>query len=391
MTVKILQKLEDRLKDVAENVGPCNATLYGTTHESELLIVGFSIQNESNLTIETQNPFGVDLVGIAEIRQPTSEEDLTVKLTDFPVKSPVVVNVTAAGSVKLRRFADGKLSSVNFDVLEDDEFLSSFMFVNFVAATSPEEIPENAEPAEEATEISSKLENIKQKLTSEPPNFKLANSDVSLDSEITPFDVFSENPTEKDPRLPENLAILPVELEFTYDTKFLRNAEGRDGILNNINTVCLVEKESSVNLLELLIGSILRNLSNFTVEQSEDLESRNFTAQIFYPPDVGYVLSAIFPTEASEEVLLKKRLLLHENLGLSTAKPNFTGSLALSHFFGPSPAIGYSGEKHLCNVHDTVKPPKLKDAQITTVRGIYSYFHYLQDGEKDDGWGCAYR
>lgn len=28
---------------------------------------------------------------------------------------------------------------------------------------------------------------------------------------------------------------------------------------------------------------------------------------------------------------------------------------------------------------------------ISAVRGDYIYFHYLQDGVNDDGWGCAYR
>lgn len=32
-----------------------------------------------------------------------------------------------------------------------------------------------------------------------------------------------------------------------------------------------------------------------------------------------------------------------------------------------------------------------EDSVRETVRGQYYYYHYLQDGEQDNGWGCAYR
>ena len=33
----------------------------------------------------------------------------------------------------------------------------------------------------------------------------------------------------------------------------------------------------------------------------------------------------------------------------------------------------------------------VKDGQVYTVTGKYSYHHYMQDRINDDGWGCAYR
>ena len=44
------------------------------------------------------------------------------------------------------------------------------------------------------------------------------------------------------------------------------------------------------------------------------------------------------------------------------------------------------------NVHYAVLSKNSKENQsISSVKGDYIYFHYLQDNFKDDGWGCAYR
>jgi hypothetical protein len=35
--------------------------------------------------------------------------------------------------------------------------------------------------------------------------------------------------------------------------------------------------------------------------------------------------------------------------------------------------------------------PGAVEGQAVLVQGNYDYCHYLQDGEDDRGWGCAYR
>ena len=40
------------------------------------------------------------------------------------------------------------------------------------------------------------------------------------------------------------------------------------------------------------------------------------------------------------------------------------------------------------NIHNSVSKPK---HQGYMVRGEYLYYHYMQDGKNDNGWGCAYR
>uniref|UniRef100_A0A0K8SSF5 Ufm1-specific protease 2 n=1 Tax=Lygus hesperus TaxID=30085 RepID=A0A0K8SSF5_LYGHE len=393
---KIIQKLEDRLTDIAETVGQCSVTLYGTKFEGSVLIVGFSIENEAKLTVEHNNPYGIDVVGLAEVRKNSSEVELCEKLKSVPCKYPVVINVSVAGSLKARRLVDGKLTSSSFDVLEDDEFLENFMFVNFVEASVIDPAPakdDSADPAEEATELSSNPNFIKNKLNTDRPIFRIPHTENEMPNDVVPFEVYTEIKNDDvDPRLPVALAILTLQVDLSYDSKFLRKVEGKDEKLNNINTVCLVLKEDSVNLNEIFIGSILRNLKIFENElRAGNVELQEFSSYIFFPVEVGYVVTAVFPVNAPEEEFFKRRLILHECLGLTTASPKFTLPLALSHIFGGSPALGYTGERHLVNVHEAVKPPKLRDVQISTVRGFYGYFHYMQDGEKDDGWGCAYR
>lgn len=51
----------------------------------------------------------------------------------------------------------------------------------------------------------------------------------------------------------------------------------------------------------------------------------------------------------------------------------------------------------LFNVHEGLppsgiaRPPDGEEEQCVLVDGLYGYFHYLQQGVRDKGWGCAYR
>ncbi|BET03059.1 thiolester hydrolase activity [Nesidiocoris tenuis] len=393
---KILQKCESRLQDVVESVGTCTAGLYGLKYENSVLVIGLSIANDANFTIELSNPYNVELVGVADIGGKISESELCEKLKSVTITDePVVLNVSSAGSVESRSLLNGKLVSSSFDVLDDDEFLSAFLFVNFVVPADETETGQlvggNADLAEEATEMSSCPDSIEGKLQSEPPAFKISGSEIESKN-IVPGELYDEHREawERDPRHPENLAILTVELEFPYDVTFLKRNGGQGPSLDVINTLCLVSRDEPANLLELFIKSAERSIEYLKKEIVNE-EVLFYTTQIFFPLEIGYAISVIFPKNVLEDVLFKKRLILHESLGLTTAAPKFTPSMALSHVFGRSPAVSYSGEKHLVNVHADVKPPKLRDVQINLVRGFYNYFHYLQDGENDDGWGCAYR
>lgn len=42
----------------------------------------------------------------------------------------------------------------------------------------------------------------------------------------------------------------------------------------------------------------------------------------------------------------------------------------------------------VCQIATILDKPTGK---ITTVKGMYDYYHYTQQGIDDNGWGCAYR
>lgn len=45
----------------------------------------------------------------------------------------------------------------------------------------------------------------------------------------------------------------------------------------------------------------------------------------------------------------------------------------------------------LTNVHQHITRPVPQYSAQYTVKGIYEYYHYMQDNKNDKGWGCAYR
>jgi len=47
--------------------------------------------------------------------------------------------------------------------------------------------------------------------------------------------------------------------------------------------------------------------------------------------------------------------------------------------------------KYLQNPHTNAKPSNVQNGKQSLVYGNYIYFHYMQDGFNDNGWGCAYR
>ncbi|KAK8802981.1 hypothetical protein WA588_002140 [Blastocystis sp. NMH] len=69
----------------------------------------------------------------------------------------------------------------------------------------------------------------------------------------------------------------------------------------------------------------------------------------------------------------------HKHFALRENRPFFRDTNAL---FVPTPC-----EEPLRSVHLRLRPVD----GACVVQGDYAYYHYLQQGEKDKGWGCAYR
>ncbi|XP_063233208.1 ufm1-specific protease 2 [Bacillus rossius redtenbacheri] len=105
----------------------------------------------------------------------------------------------------------------------------------------------------------------------------------------------------------------------------------------------------------------------------------------FLPGPCGHFLTAVYARCRSADQLLHIRRQLHEELGLPLDRPFFTRTCA--HVFpGDAPQ-----DTRLVCPHARIPTSGLKNGDLALVQGRYSYYHYLQDGVDDDGWGCAYR
>ena len=97
--------------------------------------------------------------------------------------------------------------------------------------------------------------------------------------------------------------------------------------------------------------------------------------------------------EAKRPDLVAARASLHARLGLPTDRPLLRSSCALS-FDTLGKGVGRCAQTRLKNAHRFIPGSLLPGDRFdrcVVVRGDYEYYHYLQDGIDDKGWGCAYR
>jgi len=115
----------------------------------------------------------------------------------------------------------------------------------------------------------------------------------------------------------------------------------------------------------------------------------------FQPPGWAHALSVVYPclradAELSESKLRPRRRRLHALLGLPPDRPALRAAHALDFSLAPG-AGAAAGPRRLRDVHAGLPPPAGLGGRTALVEGPYDYYHYLQDGAADAGWGCAYR
>ncbi|KAL5460479.1 hypothetical protein EMCRGX_G033930 [Ephydatia muelleri] len=101
------------------------------------------------------------------------------------------------------------------------------------------------------------------------------------------------------------------------------------------------------------------------------------------PVTVLYPSAPMGGSTLTDSDLLDMRKALHHFLGVPQDCPYFrhTNREYFSKITGA----------HLVSPHAAVRYTRVSDGDMATVRGNYSYHHYMQDRINDDGWGCAYR
>lgn len=160
-----------------------------------------------------------------------------------------------------------------------------------------------------------------------------------------------------------------------------------------VDTLSVVHRNSKVvHLYAVLVDSLWRNLKlaeNSFLQQISNFEDPAFAICApepyhFLPPECGHFVTVMFPEKKPDSELDMERRLLHRILALPQDRPYFRRGAA--HLFSSD----FPASAPLINVHEGLVPA-VKDGEVSSVKGIYSYHHYRQDCIDDSGWGCAYR
>ncbi|XP_022137398.1 probable Ufm1-specific protease isoform X2 [Momordica charantia] len=112
----------------------------------------------------------------------------------------------------------------------------------------------------------------------------------------------------------------------------------------------------------------------------------------FCPPGFLHPITVIYELTYGETEMkqVEIRKALHLRLGLPFDRPVLRSASALD-FSGRKDSSTRKGSYLLKDVHIGIPSSGVSGGQMSLVQGSYEYYHYLQEGFNDSGWGCAYR
>lgn len=148
-------------------------------------------------------------------------------------------------------------------------------------------------------------------------------------------------------------------------------------------TVPAVFGDSSDVLYDRLVKGIRRKVHAMVNVMMDSFRKQHkmlpTISQVFLPPGWCSLLHLQMPMcdEAEQHSF---RVRLHKLFNLSLSMPCIRSSQAIT--FAPT--------RLLRSPHTNIKNYKPRGL-IFAVKGDYFYYHYMQDGINDSGWGCAYR
>ncbi|KAE8655239.1 putative Ufm1-specific protease [Hibiscus syriacus] len=115
----------------------------------------------------------------------------------------------------------------------------------------------------------------------------------------------------------------------------------------------------------------------------------------FSPPGIAHPITVIYELNYGETEMkqVDARRSLHLRLGLPLDRPllRIANSLDMSIKDRSSRSSTRKGSSLLKDVHIGIPRSGVSGGNVSLVQGSYEYYHYLQDGFDDSGWGCAYR
>lgn len=115
----------------------------------------------------------------------------------------------------------------------------------------------------------------------------------------------------------------------------------------------------------------------------------------FSPPGILHPVTVFYELSFGETELkqVEVRRSLHSRLGLPYDRPllRISNALDFTKLKNNDTVSLQKGSTLLRDVHIGIPSSGVTGGTVSLVQGSYEYFHYLQNGYNDSGWGCAYR
>ncbi|WOG99435.1 hypothetical protein DCAR_0518783 [Daucus carota subsp. sativus] len=167
-----------------------------------------------------------------------------------------------------------------------------------------------------------------------------------------------------------------------------------------LEVLCYASKELSIAsaISNLLIPALTDQLHAVKTMILPDLftQQSNIYPYHFSPPGVSHPITVMYELTYGETEMkqVEVRRLLHMRLGLPFDRPllRIANAINISQPNGKARSSNkQKGSLLPKDVHLGIPSSGVSGGVVSLVQGSYEYFHYLQDGFDDSGWGCAYR
>ncbi|GKU93216.1 hypothetical protein SLEP1_g6824 [Rubroshorea leprosula] len=210
----------------------------------------------------------------------------------------------------------------------------------------------------------------------------------------------------------ENADVLQVSILFNRSEKFLKfnspvaeyfpaMEEARLLIVDfKLEVICYAAKDLPLiyAVSKLIIPGLVDQLNSMKevmlphlLTQHPKLHPYHFnpSRMMLHPVTVIYELN--YGETEMKQVDIRKSL--HLRLGLPFDRPllRITNALDFSTTDSSKRNSIQTGSSLVKDVHTTIPSSSVSGGITSLVQGSYEYYHYLQDGLDDSGWGCAYR
>lgn len=154
----------------------------------------------------------------------------------------------------------------------------------------------------------------------------------------------------------------------------------------NLNLYFINEENTTISDIYKIIKQNIINQIYYIIQCKIKYNIKNTEIYTFSPFQKGLINICLFDD---------KREIIHNIFGYPKDRFIFSKYNIINDINNnntPLKAETKTKSVHLLNVHKEIKnKDNISNIKEYTIDGDYRYYHYLQDGERDSGWGCAYR